>query len=188
MNQTIEEILPLINKRAENLVLTHRSMCAESVLPVLSQVFGGALSHDMVARLTSGLSEGFGGSGCICGALNGSALALGLFLGRDSSGFTHRRKINSATQSLHDRFRGLFGSTCCRVLTKKNGNGRKRQFDHCARLTGKTAELAAEIILENRPELIHQADWEYLNQSDGKVMSQLKRVADLGAHLRRKTR
>lgn len=188
MNQEAEELLSLINKRAENLVLTGQSMCAEAVLTVLNQGLGGDLSREMAVRLTSGLSEGLGGTGCLCGAVNGGVLALGLFLGRNLTGFSRKKKINSAIKLLHDRFKDRFGSTCCKVLTKKNGYDRKEQFDHCAELTGTTAELAAEIILENRPDLVNQADWEYLKQRDGKVTSRLKKVANLGFNLRNNTK
>ena len=108
--QTIESLIHLIEIKKQNLFVTKQLMCSEAVLTVINQTFSGGLEPDMVIRLTSGLPEGIGGSGCTCGALTGGVISLGLFLGRDKPGFFNNIKIMNASKELHDSFKSRFGA------------------------------------------------------------------------------
>ena len=174
MEHNVETLVNKIRKRAENLFLTRQLMCSEAVLTVLNQGLQGGLPSEIAIRLTSGLPEGFGGSGCTCGALSGGIIALGLFLGRNGPGILNRRSIDRAAKELHDRYKASFGSTCCRVLTNDIKRGTKDHYRLCAQHTGEAAEQAARIIIEQKPELIDQADWKYLNQTDSMVNAKFK--------------
>jgi C_GCAxxG_C_C family probable redox protein len=176
-NQKVEELLEAVNRRARNLYVTHQLFCSEAILVTLNHGFGGGLSEDMAIRLASTLPEGLGGSGCLCGALSGGVLALGLFLGRDRLGGKDKNNALLASKTLHDLFKERYGSICCRVLSKKVKQDPKAHFRQCADLTAVGAELAARLILERRPELVEQADLGYLNRKDSKIVSGFKRVA-----------
>lgn len=176
MERNTEMLINKIRQRAENLFLTHQLMCSETVLTVLNQGLGGGLPPEMAIRLTSGLPEGFGDSGCTCGALSGGIIALGLFLGRNGPGILNRRSIARASKELHDRYKACFGSTCCRVLTKDIQRGTKNHYRLCAQHTVEAAEQAARIILAEKPELIEQADWMYLNQTNSKMSTRIKQL------------
>ncbi len=158
-----------VRVRAENVYRCGGLRCTEAVLSVLNRAFRGELPDHLAVRLASGLPEGLGGGGCICGALNGGALAIGLFLGRDRPGFGNNRSVASATRELHDRFRKRFGSTCCRVLTRAVAYGSRAHFRHCAGLTGAAAEITAGILLERRPGLARRADPEELGRSESRI-------------------
>jgi C_GCAxxG_C_C family probable redox protein len=121
--------------------------CAPAVLAVLNRRLGGGLDEDLIRRLTAGLPEGMN-AGCTCGALSGAQLALGLFLG--GRGFD--KAMAASARALHDSFKALQGSTCCRVLTRKVKGGRAGR-ENCAALTGHAAELACRLALAARPEL-----------------------------------
>ena len=171
-----EELIHLIRNRAQNIFLTHQLMCAEAVLTSINRGLGGGLSDEMAIRMASGFSEGLSGSGCLCGALSGGLLALGLFLGRDGPGLTNRRKIAERTRSLHDVFTEKYQTTCCRMLTKGVKQGSRAHLAQCAELTGFAAEMAARIILEDRPALSMQADLEYLNIHDSRLRGRIHQV------------
>ncbi len=170
-------LLEKIAKRAENLFLTRQLQCAEAVMTVLNQGLGGGLPPGMAVRLASALPEGLGRRGCLCGALNGGALALGLFLGRDGPGYGNGRTVRQAVGQLHDQFKACFKATCCRVLTKSLVYGSDDHFRHCARMTGTAARLTAAIILHHRPELVKTADWDYLARQESRMTAEVKKLA-----------
>ena len=169
-------LLDAVQTRAENLFLTRQLQCAEAVMAVLNQGLGGDLPPEMAMRLTSALPEGLGRRGCLCGALNGGALALGLFLGRKGPGFRNGNTVRHAVAEWHDQFKTAYKATCCRVLTKSFVYGSDEHFRHCARMTGHAARLAATIILDRRPKLLERADWSYLQQADDRLSAGVKKL------------
>ncbi len=126
-------------------------LCAPAVVVSLNRILGGGAEEETLRRLAAALPEGLGGAGCLCGALSGAQMGLGLFLGQ---GRRPWRRLSPLSQRLHDQFRREHGSTCCRVLTRKVRQDRRAHRRQCARLTGRAAALAAAIILEQRPRLL----------------------------------
>jgi hypothetical protein len=108
-----------------------------------------------------------------------AALALGLFLGRDRPGAFNGKQAMPAANLLHNRFKCLFGSTCCRVLTQKLKHNQKEHFKQCGRITGQAAELAALLVLEKRPDLADNADLGYLEAIDSWLGSKLKQLVSI---------
>jgi C_GCAxxG_C_C family probable redox protein len=172
----IPSVLDAVQNRAENLFLTRQLHCAEAVMAVLNQGLGGGLPPELALRLTSALPEGLGRRGCLCGALNGGVLALGLFLGRSRPGYRNGTTVHRAVGELHDQFKATFKATCCRVLTKSLPYGSDLHFQHCSRITGQAARLAAAIVLDRKPELVESADWSYLERTDHSVTAGLKKI------------
>jgi len=172
---TIEELASLIHQRAKNLFETHQLFCSEAVLYVLNLGLGGGLPPEAAIRIASGFSEGIGGAGCACGAFSGGLMALGLFLGRQGFSGKDLRRIQGKGRAFHDLFRSQFGSTCCRILTKKVRDDQRALFRQCAARTGEAAEIAAKLILADRPNLVEQADRDFLSA----------RASTLGACLHR---
>jgi len=175
-HSTRKPLLDDIRSRAENLFLTRQLQCAEAVLTVLNQGLGGDLAPDMAIRLASALPEGLGRRGCLCGALNGGALALGLFLGRQGPGYRNGEVVRQTVAELHDQFKAAYKATCCRVLTKGLVYGSRQHFQHCAHLTGQSARMAAAIVLDRKPEMLESANWAYLQQNDHRVTAEIKKL------------
>ena len=173
----VEPVLDEVAERAKNLFLTQQQFCSEAVLTVLNRAFNGGLPAELAMRIASGFPEGLGGSGCVCGALNGGVLALGLFLGRNGPGIANSRRVMGATRRLHDEFRERFGATCCRVLTKSVMDDKRAHFIQCAGITGAGAKMAARIIIEQRPGVLGAVDYAYLKQHDSKVVACLKKAS-----------
>jgi len=174
-----ETLINKIRQRTENLFMTRQLMCSEAVLKVLNKGLKGGLAPEIAVRITSGLPEGFGGSGCTCGALSAGVIALGLFLGRNGPGILNNRMVYTASRELHQRFKTKFGATCCRVLTKNIELGTKRHFKFCARHAGEVSEQTARIVLEHEPERLELADWTYLNQIDSKMSARIKQFTNI---------
>jgi len=170
------QLLDCIQRRAENLFLTRQLQCAEAVMAVLNQGLGGELAPELAVRLASALPEGLGRRGCLCGALNGGALALGLFIGRNGPGYRNGTTVRKAVGELYDQFKTAYKATCCRVLTKSLVYGSDQHFRHCARMTGQTARMAAAIVLDHKPELLESADWAYLRQKDRRMTAEVKKL------------
>lgn len=135
---------------AEAIFASGAMMCAPAVLTVLNRTLDGGLPPGLDKALAAALPEGLGGSGCLCGALGGAQLALGLFLGPGLGG---QRRARRAGAELADAFKDYAGATCCRVLSRPVRDDKKAHMAKCARLTGTAAGLAAGIILARRPEL-----------------------------------
>jgi len=153
-------------------------MCSEAVMTVLNQGLKGGLAPEIAVRITSGLPEGFGGSGCTCGALSAGIIALGLFLGRNGPGIMNNRTVYTASRELHERFKTKFGVTCCRVLTKNIELGTKHHFEFCARHAGEVSDQTARIVLNHDPERLELADWTFLNQTDSKMTTRIKQFTN----------
>jgi len=160
-------------ERAENLYRTGQYLCAESILLTLNSGFRGPLTDDEAVGLSAGLVDGLGGSGCLCGAVGGATLAIGLLLGGDSP-HGGRVEIRKAVNELHQWFKKEHGSTCCRVLSKKVKDDKAAHFAQCADLTGKAAEKAARIILERRPDIAGAIDSDNLGKRESKLGGRFK--------------
>jgi C_GCAxxG_C_C family probable redox protein len=121
-----------IEKEAEELFRSGKMNCAEAVLATLKNHFRPELPDDITDMAT-----GFGGgsgSGCICGALTGATMAMGLIVKNDKT------RLKDLTRELHKWFTASYGATCCRVVL----SGQK---GICASLTGKVAGKATSLLL-----------------------------------------
>jgi C_GCAxxG_C_C family probable redox protein len=175
----IEQVAGLVATRVENLYLTGQLYCSEAVLCVMNRGLCGGLPEGMDIRLAAALPIGLGKSGCTCGALSGAALALGLFLGRELPGAPDRGEALAAGNLLHNQFKELFGSTCCRVLTRKVKDRPKEHFKQCAQITAQTAEMASLIVLDRRPELADAVDLAFLQERNSWVGSRVRQLLHL---------
>ena len=118
-------------QEAEGLYRSGRYHCAEAVLETVRKHFTPALPESLV-HLVSGFGGG-SGAGCICGAVSGGTVALGLALGSDKKAIAHM------TRELHTWFRGKYGVTCCKAI-RQNHKGA------CPLLTGEVAGKIAEML------------------------------------------
>ena len=122
--------------------------CSEAVLDSICKNFG---YDDSVVKLTSGLKGGLG-SGCVCGALNAGAMAIGMVYGRNERtphDDPRSAKCAKLAHELHDWFKEANGkgSTCCRVLIKEFGDRKCDQVNQCVMFSGMCAGKVAEIII-----------------------------------------
>jgi C_GCAxxG_C_C family probable redox protein len=86
------------------------------------------------------LSEGFGGgigeTGCLCGAIIGGVMALGLAGKADRAG------------QLMANFKETYRSTCCRSLSREYRWLSKEHLANCREITIMTAAMVEELLVD----------------------------------------
>lgn len=116
--------------QAEALYRSGTYNCAEAVMEAIRRHFAPDVPEAVV-----GTVSGFGGgsgAGCICGAVSGGTVALGLVL-HDKKATTHM------TKELHTWFKEKYGVTCCKTI-------RQTHKGACPVLTGEVAGKVAEML------------------------------------------
>lgn len=147
---TKEELLDKVQQNAEELFRSGIYFCSEAVLQTINEALNKPYSEDVV-RLASGFPVGMGKAGCLCGAVSGGQMALGMVYGR-VEGEPMQDKMFDMSKGLHDYIRDEYESTCCRVITRQwagddfKSEGRK---NHCITITGKVARWVANELIED---------------------------------------
>ena len=166
VDEKFQEIIKLAGERAANIYDARGYCCSESVIWTINGAFGGGLDPDLAVQLGSAFCHGMGGAGCSCGSLSGSEVAISLFLGWREEGGLKKKKFEKVAKEMHDRFKERFHVTCCRVLLKRR---KTKNGATCKELTLGGAEIAAELILLNRPELADTIDFDFLQARESKA-------------------
>jgi C_GCAxxG_C_C family probable redox protein len=125
------ELAEICQLEAEVLYRSGKYHCAEAVLEVVRKHFSPETPEAVV-----GTVSGFGGgsgSGCICGAVSGGTVALGLVL-------NDKKATSHLTKELHNWFKVKYGVTCCKSIRANNPKG------VCPVLTGEVAGKIAELL------------------------------------------
>lgn len=125
--------------------------CCEALMQTIVDELDIDAPKEVIA-CSSGMAVGVGKSGCLCGALNGGVLALGMLFGRtEPTGPQDPRSVKclQLANELHDWFKENNGKNaiCCRVLTKEFDKGRGEHKAQCIYYTGLCAYKTAEIIV-----------------------------------------
>lgn len=125
------ELAEICQLEAEALYRSGTYHCAEAVLEAIRKRFSPQTPAEVV-----GTVSGFGGgsgAGCICGAVSGGTVAIGLVV-RDKKATTH------LTRELHSWFKEKYGVTCCKVIRANNPKG------ICPVLTGEVSGKIASML------------------------------------------
>jgi C_GCAxxG_C_C family probable redox protein len=117
-----------------------------------------------------------GGAGCACGALSGAVLGLGLFLGPTRADRRSAAGLRRLTRELYRRFIGEFGSACCGALCRASKGSGRSHFRQCTAITGRATQIAADIILRVKPEILKQLDGEFLARPGARMDAGLRRM------------
>ena len=127
--------------------------CAESMLLAFSEALGVPVD----LRYVSGFGGGLGQSRCLCGAVNGASVFLGLILSEDresrqarGGGRDHQdpSQVDQAIQRLEALFKQRYRANCCKWLTRKIEWGTPAHLEHCVSLTGETAKMLLRVLRE----------------------------------------
>lgn len=121
--------------------------CSEAVVKTINDELGKPFS-DEVTKLASGFPIGVGKSGCLCGAVSGGVMALGMVYGRCHGEEMHEDMFKHAAD-LHDRIKELYKSTCCRVMTRNFEFQSPERKAHCIKITGEVAAYIAEKLIDD---------------------------------------
>ncbi|HHV27617.1 C-GCAxxG-C-C family protein [Anaerosalibacter bizertensis] len=147
---TREELLESVKKEAEGYFERGEFFCSEAVVHTINRLLDKPYNDDIV-KMASGFPIGMGKSGCLCGAVSGGQMALGMVYGR-VHGEPMNDKMFPIAAELHDFIKEEYNSTCCRVMTRQwagdNFKSPERK-KHCVEITGKVAEWVAEKLIED---------------------------------------
>ncbi|SHJ56826.1 C_GCAxxG_C_C family probable redox protein [Hathewaya proteolytica DSM 3090] len=147
MNIKKEVSVEKIRKDAEEL-FRGGFFCSEAVVSAIRSNFELDIPEEVIA-MASGFPVGIGRSKCLCGAVSGGVLALGIFFGRTKQGDPKVEKNLAVAKELHDYFKENNGKNalCCRILTKEFDMGAGEHKEQCIRFTGMVAAKVAEIVI-----------------------------------------
>ncbi|HHY78437.1 MAG TPA: C_GCAxxG_C_C family protein [Clostridiales bacterium] len=148
-----KEFIESIRQEAEGYFQRGEFFCSESVVYTINKLLGSPYNED-VTRLASAFPIGLGKSGCLCGAVSGGAMALGMAYGR-KLGEPMNEKMFPISAQLHDHIKNMYKSTCCRVLVKNYDFQSPERKAHCVKITGEVAAWIAEKLLED-PEMANK--------------------------------
>ena len=124
--------------------------CCEALVNTIIDDFQIDIPKDVI-DMVSGMAVGAGKSGCMCGALNGAIMALGMFFGRHEPNGPKDPdsvKCMALTHELHDWFKVATAKNaiCCRILTKGFEMAEGEHKAQCHAFTGLAAGKLAEIL------------------------------------------
>ena len=124
------ELAELCRVEAEGLYRSGKYHCAEAVVESVRRHFSPETPEAVLATV-SGFGGG-SGSGCLCGAVSGGTVALGLVL-------KDKKVVSHLTRELHAWFKEKYGVTCCTTI-------RQTHKGVCPILTGEVAGKLAEML------------------------------------------
>jgi C_GCAxxG_C_C family probable redox protein len=122
--------------------------CSEAVVSSIHSNFELDLPKEIIA-MASGFPVGIGRSKCLCGAVSGGVMALGIFFGRTVQKDVKVEKNLEVAKELHDYFKVANGKNvlCCRILTKEFDMASGEHKEQCIHFTGLVAGKVAEIVV-----------------------------------------
>ncbi|RPF42060.1 C_GCAxxG_C_C family probable redox protein [Hydrogenoanaerobacterium saccharovorans] len=122
--------------------------CSEAVVSSIRSNFELDIPEQVIA-MASGFPVGIGRSKCLCGAVSGGVLALGIFFGRTVPKDPKVEKNLEVAKELHDYFKVANGKNaiCCRTLTKEFDMGKGEHKEQCIYYTGLVAAKVAQIVI-----------------------------------------
>lgn len=149
MDYTEKELLDKVQSEAEELFRSGTFFCSEAVLTTVNNMLGQPYSPDVV-KMASSFPIGMGKAQCLCGAVSGGQMALGIVYGRNQ-GEPMNEKMFPIAKELHDYTVKTYGATCCRVITRQwagdNFMSPERK-QHCIHITGDIARWVAKKFID----------------------------------------
>ncbi|GAA0713174.1 C-GCAxxG-C-C family protein [Paraclostridium ghonii] len=144
---TKEQRVSEIREIAEGYFERGEFFCSEAVVKTINDALGKPFS-DEVTKLASGFPIGIGKAGCLCGAVSGGVMALGMVYGRCHGESMHEDMFKHSAD-LHDRIKELYKSTCCRVMVRNFEFQSPERKAHCVKITGEVAAYIAEKLIDD---------------------------------------
>ncbi|MBS4007954.1 MAG: C_GCAxxG_C_C family protein [Clostridium sp.] len=145
-----DEILEKVQTDAEELFSSGKFFCSEAVVQTINELLNKPYAED-VAKLAGGFPIGMGRAGCLCGAVSGGQMALGMVYGR-VKGEPMNEKMFIKAKELHDYINEEYKANCCRIITADwQGEDFKSQArkNHCIKITGKVARWVASEFIDD---------------------------------------
>lgn len=149
INKSKDDFLDEIKKTAEGYFDRGEFFCSEAVVQTINDALGRPMPNEIV-KLASGFPVGLGKAQCLCGAVSGGIVALGIPFGR-VHGEAMNAKMFPAAKALHEWTIKEYKSTCCRVITKQwagDNFASPERKAHCVAITGRVAHWVANRLID----------------------------------------
>jgi C_GCAxxG_C_C family probable redox protein len=146
--------IPEVRKSAEE-SFASGFFCAESVVLAIAKAQG--VDSEILPKAATAFCSGMSRTCGTCGALTGAIMGVSLSFGRSTTKDSIQPSY-TATQQLIRAFENEFGSRDCKVLlggcdlSTPEGQAlfkEQKLSQRCQQITGKAAEIAARVIVEN---------------------------------------
>ena len=150
MNDKRKDYIETVKNTAEDYFRKGEFFCSEAVVQTINDALGRPFPEDVV-KLASGFPIGLGKAQCLCGAVSGGEMALGMVYGR-VHGEAMNPKMFEKAKELHDFIKTEYKSTCCRVITRQWEGDQflsPESKQHCINITGRVAEWVAEQLIND---------------------------------------
>ena len=118
--------------------------CAESIFMAYRELLAPEMDPSMV-KLMTGFGGGVGQSGCMCGALTGSIVALNMMKGRTTNQES-RDEAYQLAKGFIEKFTETYGATCCRALNPYPFTTQEHRAN-CLKITGNTSKMLMEYVI-----------------------------------------
>lgn len=141
-----EIIVDKVRSKAEGYFDRGEFFCSEAVVHTINEFLGWPFPES-VTKMASGFPIGMGKSGCLCGAVSGGQMALGMAWGRNH-GEAMQEDMFPVSARLHDYIKEQYKSTCCRVIVKDYEFTSPERKKHCVKITGQVAAWVAEQLID----------------------------------------
>ena len=145
-----KDYIDTVKKTAEDYFRKGEFFCSEAVVQTLNDALGRPYPEDVV-KLASGFPIGLGKAQCLCGAVSGGEMTLGMVYGR-VHGEAMNPKMLEKAKELHDFIKAEYKSTCCRVITRQwegDNFASPERKEHCIHITGVVAGWVAEQLIND---------------------------------------
>ena len=118
--------------------------CSESIARAAVDM---GLADDSFISIATSFSGGMG-SGCLCGAVAGAQMVIGLLHGKNKD-----NQARALAKEFYKRFTNIHKVTCCKILTKKFDDFHsKERKEHCANMVYDCSKILDEILSEAKIE------------------------------------
>ena len=116
--------------------------CSESIARAAVDM---ELASEEIVSIATSFSGGMG-SGCLCGAVAGAQMIIGLLHGK-----TKDNNARALAKEFYKRFSEKYKVTCCKILTKdfKDFHSKERK-EHCANMVFECSKILDEILEESK--------------------------------------
>lgn len=121
--------------------------CSEALLKAFNETYQLGLPENSY-KMATGFGSGMGESGCACGAITSCVMVLGMVAGRTHKGESEEL-VYQAVKALQDRFKAIYKSVCCRVLTKEYEWGSKAHKSQCECYVVEAAAITHQLLCED---------------------------------------
>lgn len=123
---------------APNYFLNEGYSCSESFARA---AFEMGLADETIISVATSFSGGMG-SGCLCGAVAGAQMIIGLLHGK-----TKDNTARILAKEFYQKFTQTHKVTCCKILTKNFDDFHsKERKEHCANMVYESAKILDEIL------------------------------------------